>query len=95
VVENVTSFVAECFWPDVQRSDLEDLDRRVHALVADGSGDGSVRYLGSLLLREDEVVLCHFEGDAETVRKVAEQAEIPFARILETTRSPRPTAEPN
>ena len=39
------------------------------------------RYLGSILLREDEVVLCQFEGTAETVRDVAERAQIPFERL--------------
>jgi hypothetical protein len=39
-------------------------------------------------LREDEVVLCQFEGRAESVRDVAERAEIPFERILATAHSP-------
>ena len=47
-----------------------------------------VRYLGSILLREDEVVLCQFEGTASGVRKVVECAEVPFERILETTTYP-------
>ena len=52
-----------------------------------------VRYLGSLLICEDEVVLCLFEGDAEAVRRVAEQAAIPFERILATAQSPWPRAD--
>ena len=47
-----------------------------------------VRYLGSILLREDEVVLCQFDGTAETVRAVAERAQVPFERILHAARSP-------
>jgi hypothetical protein len=79
------SFVAECFWPDVREEDVRALDARIAAcLVAD------VRYLGSILLREDEVVLCQFEGPAAVVREVAERAEIPFERILTTTYSPWP-----
>jgi hypothetical protein len=79
-----TSFIAECFWPDVSEADLEALDRRV-AQAATGL---DVRYLGSILLREDEVVLCQFDGLADTVRTVAERAQVPFERILHAARSP-------
>jgi uncharacterized protein DUF4242 len=82
------TFVAECFWVGVQEDDLRALDQRVEACVAEMSGDGqAVRYLGSMLMRDDEVVMCFFEGSAENVRRAAELAKIPFERILETTRS--------
>jgi hypothetical protein len=77
-------FIAECFWPDVSEADLDALDRRV-AEVATGL---DVRYLGSILLREDEVVPCQFDGAAEAVRAVAERAHVPFERILHAARSP-------
>jgi len=44
----------------------------------------SVRYLGSMLMPEDEVVLCFFEGSATMVRRAAQRAEVPFERILES-----------
>jgi hypothetical protein len=47
-----------------------------------------VRYHGSVLMREDEVVLCFFEGTAEGVRHAAQDAAIPFERIMETAGSP-------
>jgi hypothetical protein len=85
---SASSFVAECFWTGVKESDLVALDRRVEDCVAAIGLDGqSVRYLGSMLMREDEVVMCFFEGSAEDVRRAAELAEIPFERILETTHS--------
>jgi hypothetical protein len=77
-------FIAECFWPDVSEADLEALDRRVEQAAA----GVDIRYLGSILLREDEVVLCQFDGAAETVRAVAERARVPFERILHAVRSP-------
>jgi hypothetical protein len=84
VVEGVASFVAECFWPDVETADLEALDRRVRDVEARLRRERrEVRYLGSLLMREDEVVLCHFEGTAADVREVAERSRIPFERIVE------------
>jgi hypothetical protein len=83
------SFLAECFWPDVGAADLEALDARITAATADLNRRRlSVRYLGSLLLREDEVVFCQFEGTAESVRAAAEQARVPFERILAAGRSP-------
>jgi hypothetical protein len=88
------TFVAECFWPDVTESDLEKLDRRVTAAASRlGHDSQPVSYLGSILVREDEVVLCQFEGAEADVRLLAEQAAIPFARILETTSSTRAQAE--
>jgi len=81
-------FVAECYWPGVTEPDLERLDARVHDTLI-GLGDGAaVHYLGSLLMREDEVVLCRFEGSEQAVRSVAERAAVPFERILEAAASP-------
>ena len=80
------TFVAECFWPGVREADVEALERRVRA-ATEGEGD-AVRYLGSILMRDDEVVLCQFEGEAGAVRRTAERAGVPFDRILETTNRP-------
>src|SRR5689334_12645862 len=86
-----SEFVAECFWPGVQAADLQLLDERVAAVTAELELAGEqVRYLGSLLMRTDEVVLCLFAGSEATVRRAAEQASIPFERILEAARSPWP-----
>lgn len=85
----MTSFVAECFWIGVSDDDLRGIDERAAASVERLSAGGEqVRYLGSVLMRADEVVLCFFEGTAGGVRRVAEEAAIPFERILETTSSP-------
>lgn len=81
------TFIAECFWPGVRETDLHALDER--AAVKAKEVDGVV-YLGSVLMREDEVVLCHFRGASEAVTQAAQAAEIPFARILETAQSPWP-----
>jgi hypothetical protein len=79
------TFVAECYWPDVSEEDVRELDDRIAAWIVD-----DVRYLGSLLIRDDEVVLCQFEGTASAVRVVAENARIPFERLLETARPSHP-----
>src|SRR3954452_2858842 len=76
--EDRGSFVAECFWPDVRAEDVRVLDARIAACLVAG-----VRYVGSILIREDEVVLCQFEGTPGAVRRVAERALVPFERMLE------------
>jgi hypothetical protein len=85
----VSEYLVECFWPGVKEVDLETLDQRALAAAAATSTAGHpVRYLGSLLIREDEVVLCEFTGSPDDVRNVAELAEIPFERILGAASSP-------
>jgi hypothetical protein len=74
------SFVAECYWPDVREEDVRALDQRVAAAL-----DDDVRYLGSVLIHEDEVVLCQFEGTADAIRRVAKKAQVPYERLLATT----------
>jgi hypothetical protein len=91
VVDEVPSYVAECFWPGVRESDLHALDVRALAQAAACSRAGEdVRYLGSILLRDDEVVLCRFQGSEAAVRRAAVTAGIPFERILESAQSPWP-----
>jgi hypothetical protein len=84
-----TRYVAECFWAGVQEEDLRELDRRIVASVLNVAVDGEpVRYLGWLLVIDDEVVLVQFEGPMGTVRRVAEHAGIPFGRILTALHAP-------
>jgi len=80
MAEHAASFVAECYWPDVHDEQVRTLDQRIAASLAD-----DVRYLGSVLIREDEVVLFHFEGTAAAIRRVAERAHVPYERLLATT----------
>ena len=80
MAEHAASFVAECYWPDVHEEDVRALDQRIAAALAD-----DVRYLGSVLIAEDEVVLCHFEGSADAIRRVAKQARVPYERLLAAT----------
>jgi hypothetical protein len=85
-----TTFIVECFWPGVDVPAVDALNVRAtsaaNALAASGH---SVRFVGSILLPDDEVVLCEFEGTEPLVRRAAEDAEIPFARIVKSARSPR------
>ena len=90
---SIGEFVVECFWPGVDAEAVRALDARAAASAGELTGTGTpVRYLGSLLMREDEVVLCLFEGAEPAVRQAAERADVPFERILEASRSPWPIA---
>jgi hypothetical protein len=80
MAEHATSFVAECYWPDVREQDVRALDERIVASLVD-----DVRYLGSVLIRDDEVVLCHFEGTADAIHRVAKRARVPYERLLAAT----------
>ena len=82
MAERATSFVAECYWPDVHEEEVRELDQRIASSLTE-----DVRYLGSVLIRDDEVVLCHFEGTADAIRRVAEQADVPYERLLAATAS--------
>jgi hypothetical protein len=82
MAEPVPSFVAECYWPDVREEEVRTLDQRIDASLGE-----DVRYLGSVLIRDDEVVLFHFEGTADAIRRVAERARVPYERLLATTAS--------
>lgn len=90
-----SEYVAECFWPGVDEAAVRAVDTRAARTAAELTSTGTpVRYVGSLLLPEDEVVLCLFAGDRAAVRRAAEQAGVPFERILEAARSPWPLPQP-
>lgn len=84
-----TELLFECFWPGVSESDLLALDERALAAAASIEAEGEeVSYLGSLLMAEDEVVLCRSAGSESGARRAAAAAEIPFARMVVGRRSP-------
>lgn len=87
------SFVAECFWPDVREQDVRELDLRIVACAEALGPEAGVRYLGSILIREDEVVLCQFEGPLAAVREVVERAAVPLDRLLATAVAPAPAGD--
>lgn len=83
-----TEYLAECLWPGVTEADLRKLDVRVQASVA-ASRDMNmrVRYLGAMLVAEDDVAFFFFSGaSALAVETVARSAGIPFERVVESTR---------
>jgi hypothetical protein len=84
-----TGYVAECFWSGVREEDLHELDGRIEAVVAELAGrDDRIGYLGSMLILDDEVVLCLFEGPISMIRLVTARSGVQFGRILTGTGAP-------
>jgi hypothetical protein len=77
-------YAAKCYWPDVSRSELE----QIAARVPTGAGAGEQRdvaYLGSLLFAADDLVLCLFEGSSPAaVKRASERLGIPCERVMES-----------
>ncbi len=84
------SYVAECFWPGVTQTELRALDGRAsHSARRTSGTEQAVHYVGSMLMPEDEVVFCFFEGpSAEAIATAARSAQIPYARIVGSTGLP-------
>lgn len=72
--------VAECLLPGISQAVAEALGAKVRAELA--RSRSPVAFLGSLLMPEDEVLLCLFAGPPAEVRVISERAELPFERIL-------------
>lgn len=73
--------VAECLLPGLTQASADSMALRVRAKLADRAGP-EVVFLGSLLLPDDEVLLCLFEGEREDVLAVCDRAEVPYERVL-------------
>lgn len=74
--------VAECLLPGVTAAIAETLAEQVRAELARSPAPGRVSFLGSLLMPEDEVLMCLFAGPLAEVRAISERAGLPFERIL-------------
>jgi hypothetical protein len=80
------SFLIECFWPGVTEAAHVEADRRLRRAAGALEVElGSLVYLGSVLMPEDEVVLLQFEtADPELCRLVAQRAGVDHERVLRT-----------
>jgi hypothetical protein len=72
--------LAECLVPGMTTQIAESLGERVRTELA--RSRSPVSFLGSLLMPEDEVLLCLFAGPLAEVRALSERAGLPFERIL-------------
>ena len=76
-------YAAKCYWPGVTETELEPIATR--ATRTTRSVRDGVNYLGSLMFRNDELVLCLFEGPSRTaVKQASERAGIPCERLMDS-----------
>jgi hypothetical protein len=76
------AFIAECFWPGLQRDAVNELAERIRGTAAERA---DVELTGTLLLPADEVVFFLFDGEsAGAVRDACVQARVPFERVVES-----------
>ena len=87
-------YAAKCYWPGVNETEFEAIAARA---TAHSSRDArrAAKYLGSLLFRDDELVLCLFEARSPSaVKRASERAGIPCERVMDTIwLGPRPDAD--
>jgi len=93
-------YMGECFWPDVTEEALASADTRARRAAGELTAEGhEVRYLGSVLVADDEVVFFFFDGPSVgLVEEAGKRADIDFARVMRTVgaRARRPVVrDPN
>jgi hypothetical protein len=80
------TYLVECYWPGV----TEDALATVRATARD---DADATWLESILVPEDEIVLCLFEGaSVGAVEAAARRWRLPADRVI-ASRYIRPTAD--
>jgi hypothetical protein len=68
------TYLVECYWPGVTEDSVAALTR--------SQAEGDVAWLESILVPEDEIVLCLFDGpSAEAVGCSSRRSGLPFERI--------------
>ena len=73
------TYLVECYWPGVEE--------RAVAAALERTGDEAVRCLDSILVPEDEIVLCLFEGTSpEAVREATRRSGLPSERVTRSIR---------
>jgi hypothetical protein len=74
------TYLVECYWPGV------DTDA-VHAALARAGAERDVHCVESILVPEDEIVLCVFEGpSAAAVRDASLRSGLPSERVTPSIR---------
>lgn len=80
------AYFVECYWPGVSPLDVANA---VTHLASSREDADTVSWVDSILVPDDEIVLCVFEGpSAEAVRASAERAGLPAERIVTCVRVP-------
>ena len=88
---------AKCYWPGVtERAVALATGRGAAEAEAVSRAGSAVGYLGSILFRDDELVLCLFDAPSSAaVRRVAERAGIPCERVMSSQWMPHSGRQSN
>src|SRR5258708_34446211 len=73
--------IAECLLPGSTPAIAGELGEQISTELA--RSRSPVSFIGSLLMPEDDVLLCPFAGPFAEVRPVTERARAPFTRTLD------------
>jgi hypothetical protein len=77
----MTTYLVECYWPGVDELRLGQVIHRLTDTPRGRSGD--VGWLSSILIPDDEIVLCLATGgSAEVIRAAAQRAGLPAERVV-------------
>lgn len=83
-------YLAECYWPGVTADAVAAAAARVQTAADELSARGrDVRFLGSLLIADDETVFWLFGGNEPDVRAAGKHAGVRFERVLASLRIDR------
>lgn len=75
-------YAAKCYWPEVNETEFETIAARATENSSRDARHGA-KYLGALLFRDDELVLCMFEAPLPSaVKRASERAGIPCERVM-------------
>ena len=79
------TYLVERYWPGVTVEEFRSALERERAVIARMSEEGAcIRVVSSMLIPADEVLFSVYEAPTATVvRRLNEQAGIPFDRIVE------------
>jgi hypothetical protein len=76
------TYLVECYWPGVAETEVADA-------LARAAGEARAHCLESILVPEDEIVFCLFEGpSADEVLAAALRSGLPPERVTESIRIP-------
>jgi Protein of unknown function (DUF4242) len=77
----MSTYLVECYWPGVDELRLGEVVERL--MVASPGQRGDVGWVSSVLIPEDEIVLCLATGpSAEAIRATAQRAGLPAERVV-------------
>jgi hypothetical protein len=86
-----TSFLVECFWPDLDPRQVQRAaDRLAESAAQSVRDERAVTYVGSIEITGDDVVFFLFQaGSPADVEKVCEDAHLHFERVVGSVVSAR------